>query len=168
MQETAKGFSWLEEALLDFWDTGPKCRTVHEGCNSHSECNPVLPCHVRWEEKSYYSDILDFLFLKNRIDRIESSKKPELKPSTSVVSETAACPLLLLLLILQLSISHLLSLLRSVTLLACSLTASSWMPVVVLYYCTSQGTIRLKMFSFFVFIYYWCESIINLLQYSTI
>lgn len=37
--------------------------------------------------KSYYSDILDFLFLKNRIDRIESSKKPELMPSISLTPD---------------------------------------------------------------------------------
>ena len=36
-------------------------------------------------------------------------------------------------------ISHLLSLLQSVTLLARSLDASSCMPAVVLYYCTFQG-----------------------------
>ena len=54
------------------------------------------------------------------------------------------------------TISHLLSFLQSVALLACSLGASPWMPVVVLCYCFSRYcTVRLKMFSlFFVFIFY--------------
>ena len=39
------------------------------------------------------------------------------------------------------TISHLVSLLQSVTLLACSLEASSWMLAVVLYYCTFQGSV---------------------------
>ena len=25
---------------------GPQCRTVHDGCSSHSECNSVLPSHL--------------------------------------------------------------------------------------------------------------------------
>ena len=49
------------------------------------------------------------------------------------------------------TISNLLSLLQSVTLLACALDARPCIPAVVLYYCTFQGTIRFKMFSFFVF-----------------
>ena len=60
--------------------------------------------------------------------------------------------------------------LQSVTLLTCSLVASPWMPAVVLYYCTLQGTVRLEMFIFLcLFLCVICvESIINLLQYSTI
>ena len=42
-QEKARGFSLFEEALLV---TGPKRRTVHKGCSSHSDCNPVLPWHL--------------------------------------------------------------------------------------------------------------------------
>ena len=53
--------------------------------------------------------------------------------STSGVSDFAACPLLLM--TLGSAISHLLSLLRSVTLLACSLSASPCMPAVVLCVC---------------------------------
>ena len=40
------------------------------------------------------------------------------------------------------TISHLLSLLQSATLLACSLDASPCVPAVVLYYCTVQDTVR--------------------------
>ena len=36
---------------VSFWGTGPEYRKVHEGCSIHSECNPMLPCHLRWEEK---------------------------------------------------------------------------------------------------------------------
>ena len=48
---------------------------------------------------------------------------------------------LLLLVVLQPTISHLPFLLPSVSLLACPLDASPWMPAVVLYYCTFQGTV---------------------------
>ena len=48
------------------------------------------------------------------------------------------------------TISHFLSLLQSVTLLACSLSASPCVPATVLYYYTFQGAIRLKMYSFCV------------------
>ena len=42
-QEKARGFSLFEEALLV---TGPTRRTVHKGCSSRSDCNPVLPRHL--------------------------------------------------------------------------------------------------------------------------
>ena len=45
MQEMARGFSLSEEALL-VSDAQDLCRTVHEGCSSHSECSPVLPSHL--------------------------------------------------------------------------------------------------------------------------
>ena len=81
-----------------------------------------------------------------RVDRIESSKEQESVPSTSGVSEIAACPLFPTadnpLALPPISIpSHLLSLLQSVTLFACSLNVSPCMPAVVLYYCTFQGTV---------------------------
>ena len=47
---------------------------------------------------------------------------------------------LLLLVVLQPTISHLPFLLPSVSLLACPLDASPWMPAVVLYHSTFQGT----------------------------
>ena len=39
-------FTW--GGAVSFWGTGPELRTVHEGCNSHSECKPVLPCRL-WQ-----------------------------------------------------------------------------------------------------------------------
>ena len=62
---------------------------------------------------------------------------------------------LLLLMILQLYHLHFLSFLQSITLLACLLDISLYMPAVVLYYCTFQdNTVRLKMFYYlFVFFY---------------
>ena len=58
------------------------------------------------------------------------------------------------------TISHFLSLLQSVTLLACSLNISPWMLAVILYYCTFhctfQGTVRFKMLYIF-FMCYSCE-----------
>ena len=72
-------------------------------------------------------------------------------------------------------ISHLFSLLGSVTLLARSLDASPWMPAVVLHHCTFSrySTVRLKMFSLLsvlVFMHYLYEKYysINLLLYRTI
>ena len=52
-------------------------------------------------------------------------------------------------------ISHPLSLLQSVTVLTCSLSASPCMPAVVLYYCTFQGII-LKMSFCVCFLYVIC------------
>ena len=63
-----------------------------------------------------------------------SSKKPEPVPSVSGVSEIAACPPSPIAdNPSSLPSPHLLSLLQSVTLLACSLNASPSMPAVVLY-----------------------------------
>ena len=72
------------------------------------------------------------------------------------------------------TISQVLFLLQSVTLLACSLNASPYMPAIVLYYCTFQGAILETKHIFFIFLclFVLCiicvKSTINLLQYSTI
>ena len=81
-------------------------------------------------------------------------------------------PRLLLLTILQLYIAHLLLLLQSVTLPACSLDASQCARnCALLLYFLRYHTVILKIF-IFVFVFYICiicvKSIINLLQYSTI
>ena len=81
-----------------------------------------------------------------RVDRTESSKEPDPVPSTSGVSETAACPPSLIADDPSALPSPTLFLFRSVTLLACSLDATPCIPAVVLYYCIFQGTVRLKMF----------------------
>ena len=80
--------------------------------------------------------------------------EPEL--STSSMSEIAACPLSPVAdNPFSSTISHLLPVLQSVTLPACSLDASPCMPTVVLYCCTLQGTALwdLKCL-FFVFVFY--------------
>lgn len=48
IQERARGSSLLEEALLKFeaQDLSVEQRLVHERCNSCSEYNPGLPCHL--------------------------------------------------------------------------------------------------------------------------
>ena len=69
-----------------------------------------------------------------------SSKEPDPGPSASGVSETAACPVSCCWWSFS-SISHLLSILRSETLLTYSLNASPCIPAAVLNYCTFQGTI---------------------------
>ena len=55
------------------------------------------------------------------------------------------------------TISRLLSFLQSITLLACLLDASHYMPAVVLYYCTFQdNTVRLKMFYYLCLCFFMC------------
>ena len=91
MTQEMVGGIFFEEALLvsevNFW---PKHRTVHEACNSCSECSLVLRCHLWWDKRATTQTSLDHFF--KRADRIESSKEPEPVPSTSCVSDTVACP----------------------------------------------------------------------------
>ena len=78
----------------------------------------------------------------NRVDRNKSNKEPEPVPSTSGVSEIATYPPSPIADDSSaVPISHLLSPLQSLTLLAYSLDASPCMLAVVLYYCTFQGTV---------------------------
>ena len=103
------------------------------------------------------------IFIKKE-DRIETSKEPETVPSASGMSDIAACPLS--------PIADGPSTLQSpsplppplrVTLLACTLNASPWMPAVVLNYCTFQGTAHKMENAFFhfcsylLFMYYFYE-----------
>ena len=113
------------------------------------------------------------IFFK-RVDRIESSKEQEHVPSMSGMSEIAACPQLLWLMIFQLyhfppplppPISN-----SSCLFTRCPPLYSSCCTVLL---CFSRYyTMGLKIFSlFFVFVCFLCiicvKSIINLLQYST-
>ena len=91
MQETARGFSLFEEALLVFeaQDSNVElCTKVAEAVQNAIQCYCVI-----YDEKK--RDItqtsLDRFF--KWVDRIESSKEPEPVPSISGVSEIAACPL---------------------------------------------------------------------------
>ena len=136
MHEMAREFSLFEEALFVFEAQNPKLRMVHEGYNNHSKCNPVPPCHLWWAKESHYPDITGLFYQVDRYNWIQQGKEPV--PSTSGVSEIAVA-FHLLLMILQLSISHL-SFLQSKTLLSCSLNVSC---------CT----IRLKMLSLFFCFY---------------
>ena len=169
MAGKGKGIFFILGGTVSFWGTGPERRTVLEGCSSRSECNPALPCHL-WREKRSYSP--DIVFFK-RVDRFESSKEPEPVPSTSGVSEIAACPHLLLLTILQLyhlppplppPVSN-----SSCLFTWCQPLDASCCTVPL--YFSRSCTIRLKMFSLF-FVVFLCiicmKSIINLLPYSTI
>ena len=70
-----------------------------------------------------------------------------------VTLQLVLCLLLLKMWSFSSTISHLLSFLQSVTLLACSLDASPWRPAVVLYTVLFRyRTVRFKMFLFLVLI----------------
>ena len=127
-------FTW--GGAVSFWGTGPELRTVHEGCNSHSECKPVLPCRL-WQGQKEPATQVSLNHFCQRLDRIESSEEPELELSMSGLNWIAAynCSWQSF----SSTISHFLSLLQSVSLLACSLDTSPCMPAVVLYYCTFQA-----------------------------
>ena len=83
----------------------------------HHQLPELTQTHVKW------------------VDRAESSKEPEPVPSVSSMSDTAACPPLFADDPSALP-SPTLSLLQSVTLVACPLDASPSVPGAVLYYCT--------------------------------
>ncbi|XP_059984138.1 uncharacterized protein LOC132508194 [Lagenorhynchus albirostris] len=90
MLETAKGFSLFEEGLLVFeaqdWNVEQYMK-VATAVQNAIQCYRV----IYDEEKRATTQIpLDHFF--KRVDRIESSKEPEPVPSTSGMSETAACP----------------------------------------------------------------------------
>ena len=83
---------------VTFRGTESKCRIVHEGWSSHSECIPVLLCHLWWEKKYLFLSTQTSLdHFSNRDDRIKSSKVSEPVPSTVSKHKIAAFRLLLLL-----------------------------------------------------------------------
>ena len=122
-------------------------------CECCSGCYPALLGHLIMRERAATQSITGLFFFFKRVDRTESSKKPEPVPSTSGMSEIAACS--------PSPIADdpsvppsLTSSPQSVTLPACSLDASPWMPAAVLYF-SRYCTLRLKMFClFFVFVFY--------------
>ena len=89
MQEMARGFSLSEEALLVFEAQDP---SIEHYTKFAAVIQNTIQCyHVIYNEKnSYYPDITGSFF--KRVDRIESSKEPKPVPSTSGMSEIAACP----------------------------------------------------------------------------
>ena len=84
-----------------------------------------------------------------RVDRIESGKEPEPAINTSHEWNCSLCSISYCWPFFSSTISHLLSLLQSVTLLAHPLTTSPCMPAVLLYF-TRYCTIRLKIFVCFL------------------
>ena len=150
-------FTWGVTVI--FWGTGPKHRTVHKGCSSCSECSPGLPCHLWWEKRATTIQISLDIFSRGRVELNPARNQNLCHQHQPWVKLQVVLSLLLLMI---LCLYHL----QSVTLLACSLDASPRMPAIVLYNCTFQDTIRLKMLSlFFVFffMYYSYESYYKLI-----
>ena len=90
MQEMAQGFSLLEEALVGSEAQGPH---VEWYMKLAAAVQKAIQCYcVIYDEKkrATIQTSLDCFF--KRADRIKSSKEPEPEPSTSGVSEVAACP----------------------------------------------------------------------------
>ena len=132
-----KGIFFTWGSTVSFWGTGPEHRTVHESCSSRSESNPVLPCHLWLEKKSYYPDITGLFFQEDRWNWNQQGTRTCAINVRWVKLQLALC--LLLLTVLQLY--HLPPPLRPpVTLLVNSMPA----PVCQLLYCTYctfQGTV---------------------------
>ena len=141
-----------------FWGTEPKHRTVHEACSCCLECHPGPLCHDDEKKKSFYPDITGSFFKESRQSWIQQrtgtcviNVRREWNCSLPSVSYCRRS--------FSSAVFHLLSLRHSVTLLACSLDASLYVPAVVLYSCTSQGTLLYVKNVFFcvIFIYYLCR-----------
>ena len=111
--------------------------------------NAVPCCPVTCDEKKRapIQTTLDRFF--KRVDRIESSKEPEPVPSTSGVSEAAACPPPPTTADPS-ALDHLPPPLPSPVSSSSFHSASPCVPAVILYYCTFQGTVTLKMFLLFL------------------
>ena len=90
MQEMARGFSLFEEALLVFEAQDPK---VERYMKVAAAIQKAIQCYriIYGEKKRATTQTSLDCFFK-RVDRIESRKEPEPVPSTSGVSEIAACP----------------------------------------------------------------------------
>ena len=57
----AKGIFFVWGGTVSFGGTGPEHMTVYKDCSSHSECNPLLPCHLD-EQRATTQVSLDHLF----------------------------------------------------------------------------------------------------------
>ena len=90
MQEMARGFSLFEEALLVFETQDPN---VERYTKVAADVQNAIQCYrVIYDEKKRAATQTSLDGIFKSVDRIESSKEPEPVPSTSGVSETAACP----------------------------------------------------------------------------
>ena len=90
MQEMARGFSLCEEARLVFEVQDPN---VEWYMKVAAVVQNAIHCHrVIYDEKKRATTQTSLDHFFKRVHSIESSKEPESVPSTSGVSETAACP----------------------------------------------------------------------------
>ena len=89
-QEMARGFSLFEEALWVFepYPNVERYTKVAEAIQNAIQCYPVI-----YDEKKRATTQTSLDCFFKRVDRIESSKEPEPVPSTSGMSDIAACPL---------------------------------------------------------------------------
>ena len=89
-QEVARGFSLFEEALLVF---ETEDLNIERYTKVAAAIQNAIQCYrVIYDEKKRATTQTSLDYFFKRVDRIESSKEPELVPSTSGVSEIAACP----------------------------------------------------------------------------
>ena len=72
---------------VSFSGPGPKCRRVHEGRRSRSECSPALPCHLRRGRETHTA--LDRFSQEGR-HGTESSREPGPEPSRSGMNTLTA------------------------------------------------------------------------------
>lgn len=168
--ERALWLNWCAVWSHSLWGTGPECWTVRNGSRSCSECNPVSRCHLWWEQKSHHPDITGSFSQEGRWNWMRQgnrtytiSVRHEWNSSLSSVSncrESCSC-----------TISHLHLLLPSTTCLAYSLNARACMLGVVLctvlfkaLLCKIKSVCLLCLF----FMYYFYESVMNVLWCSTI
>ena len=90
MQEVAWGFSLFEEALLVFEAQDPN---VEQYTKVAAAVQDAIQCYrVIYDEKRRATTQTSLDRFSKRVDRIESNKEPEPVPSTSGISEIAACP----------------------------------------------------------------------------
>ena len=90
IKEMARGFSLFEERLLVFEAQNPNIEQYTKVAAAVQ--NAIQGYHVIYDKKKRATTQTSLDRFFKRVDRIESSKEPEPVPSTSGVSETAACP----------------------------------------------------------------------------
>ena len=90
MQEMARGFSLFEEALLVF---EAQDQNIEWYAKAAAAVQNAIQCYrVIYDEKKRATTQTSLDGFFKRVDRTESTKEPEPVPSTSGVSEIAACP----------------------------------------------------------------------------
>ena len=144
MQEVERGFSLFEEVLLAF---EAQHLNIQQYAKVAATIQNAMQCsRVIYDEKTSAIPGHHWIIFFKRVDRIEFRPKPV--PTTSGVSETAACPPSPIADGPSAPSSPFTLCPQSVTLLVFSLDASPCMPVVVLYF-SRYCTVRLKCFLYF-------------------